>query len=346
MINQRNPLFGRAWLQGAAAGLLLVLAGCGGATDSVAPSPETPAADAPLPTDSTTGVLPVDSTLLAPSGDSAGTAYLLAGGAAPGIVFGSFNMQSQYLSTVYTGTLRNLDQRYLVSILAEARLKGARVVVKLVGGPDYEIQNADKTFSFAKWKALVDRFKTVNFSSYVADGTILGNYLIDEPYNASKWGGKIIPQATVEAMAKYSKQLWPGMITLVRAHPSWLAQSTITYTYLDGAWAQYEGRPTVTTWIAGEIAAAKRKGLGLVVGLNVLDGGNGTSGIPGWKKGRWAMSATELRTYGTALLNQSYACGFYMWMHNTTYYGRADIKSAMTELSNKARVHAKTSCRQ
>jgi hypothetical protein len=57
------------------------------------------------------------------------------------------------------------------------------------------------------------------------------------------------------------------------------------------------------------------------------------------------MSATELRTYGTALLNQTYACGFYMWMHNTTYYGRADIKSAMTELSTKAKTHVKTSCR-
>jgi hypothetical protein len=341
MSNFRNYLSGRAWFQGAAVALLVFLAGCAGASDNLAPPTEAPAAT--TPTDSASTVLPTDS-LLAPSSDTSALSAL-AGGAAPGIVFGSFNMQSQYLNSVYTGTLRNLDPRYLVSTLADIRLKGGRAVIKLVGGPDSDIQNADRTFSFTKWKALVDRFKTVNFSSYVTDGTVLGNYLIDEPYNASKWGGKIIPQATVEAMAKYSKQLWPGMTTIVRAHPSWLAQSTITYTYLDAAWAQYEGRPTVTTWIAGEVAAAQRKGLGLVVGLNVLDGGNGTSGIPGWKTGRWAMSATELRTYGTALLNQTYACGFYMWMHNTTYYGRADIKSAMTELSTKAKAHVKTSCR-
>jgi hypothetical protein len=57
------------------------------------------------------------------------------------------------------------------------------------------------------------------------------------------------------------------------------------------------------------------------------------------------MSATEVRNYGTALLNESYVCGFHTWMWDTTYYGRSDIKSAMAALSAKAKSHAKTSCR-
>jgi hypothetical protein len=80
--------------------------------------------------------------------------------------------------------------------------------------------------------------------------------------------------------------------------------------------------------------------------MNVLDGGNGSSKIPGYSKGKYAMSATELMTYGTALLDQSHACGFYMWEHNLTYYNRPDIQAAMAELSAKAKAHAKTSCRQ
>jgi hypothetical protein len=86
-----------------------------------------------------------------------------------------------------------------------------------------------------------------------------------------------------------------------------------------------------------------------VVGLNVLDGGNGSSGIKGTYSGHWAMSANELRSYGTALLNQSYSCGFFNWTYNyfgPTYYNRSDIKSAMLDLSNKARAHVRTSCRQ
>jgi len=81
-------------------------------------------------------------------------------------------------------------------------------------------------------------------------------------------------------------------------------------------------------------------------GLNVLDGGNGSSGFHGNYPNAWAMSASELRTYGSALLAQSYICGFTMWKYTSAYYDRADIRSAMGELSTKAKAHVKTSCRQ
>jgi hypothetical protein len=61
------------------------------------------------------------------------------------------------------------------------------------------------------------------------------------------------------------------------------------------------------------------------------------------------MSATEIRNNGTALLQQSYACGFYNWAFDyfgPTYYARTDIKAAMAYLSDQARTHIRTSCRQ
>jgi hypothetical protein len=105
----------------------------------------------------------------------------------------------------------------------------------------------------------------------------------------------------------------------------------------------------VSTKITNEVAAAKKKAVGLMVGLNVLDGGNGSSGIRGTRTGHYAMSATELRSYGTTLLNQTYSCGFLNWTYilgGATYLARSDIKSAMADLSNKAKAHVKTSCRQ
>ena len=98
-------------------------------------------------------------------------------------------------------------------------------------------------------------------------------------------------------------------------------------------------------FITTQIAAAKSKGLGVVAGLNLLNGGNGSSGLRG-SGSQWQMSANEVRSYGTTLLNQSYLCGFVMWEYNATYYGRSDITSAMTDISAKARGHSKTSCRQ
>jgi hypothetical protein len=292
-------------------------------------------------------LIPIDSTVPIDSSSISALA-----GTAPGVVFGTIQMTTPLLNSVHTGTLwgGQIDQNNVVAWLAAAKLKGARVVLKLCKGSDSFVKNADGTFSFTKWKALVDRFRTVGLGPYIADGTILGHYLIDEPHRTARWGGKIIPPATLEAMAKYSKLIWKDMPTFVRVVPSWLEKTapiSFTYTYLDAGWLQYETfRGDIATVIATEVAAARRKGLGLAVGLNVLDGGNGSSRIAGWTRGKYAMSASEIRTYGTALLNSSYSCGFYNWMYDSPYYGRSDIKTAMSELSTKARNHLKTSCRQ
>jgi hypothetical protein len=246
--------------------------------------------------------------------------------------------------------MNGIDPPYLMNELKLARAKGGRLLLRMTGGPATRIKNADGTFSFTKWKALVNAYTKLNFSSYISDGTLIGHFLIDEPQNALRWGGKTIPHATVEAMAKYSKDRWKGLTTFARVAPTWLAGSTITYTSLDAGWAQYASyQGDVTKWITAEVAAAKRKGLGLAVGVNFLAGGNGSSGIPGWKKGYWAMSATELRNYGTALLNQTYACGFFGWTYidgGAAYLARPDISSTMTYLSTKAKAHVRTSCRQ
>jgi hypothetical protein len=355
MIYTKNRLYGRAWFQASTIGLLAFLAACGG-SDGVGPTTESPTAAAPAPTDSSAvpdSTMPVDSTLApvpVPTGDTLGAAGLaLSGSAAPGIVFASTDLDNTLLGSVHTGTLRVPGPTTLLAELTIARSKSARFMIKLVGGSDSWVKNSDGTFSLTKWKAMVDRFKNINFSSYISDGTVLGHYLIDEPNRAAKWGGKVIPQATLEAMAKYSKQLWPGMATMVRVVPSWLASAPVTYTYLDAAWTQYTARKgDAAKWLAGEVMSARSKGLGLVVGMNVLDGGNGSSNIPGWTRGLYSMSATELRTYGTALLSNSYACGFFQWtyLYGKTYYARSDIKAAMADLSAKAKAHAKTSCRQ
>jgi hypothetical protein len=300
----------------------------------------------PAPTDSTLTPAPTDSTLLPPT-DSVGIDEAITSNHT-GIAFGNFNMSTSLLTTTYSGTtIAVASTSGVLAVLTEAQAKRGRIVLKLSGGSQSHVKNADGTFSLTKWKAVVDRFRTFGLGQFIADGTIIGHYLIDEPNMAHRWGGKIIPQATVEAMAKYSKSIWPTMPTLVRVVPTWLASAPVTYTNLDAGWAQYTAvKGDVTRFAANEVAAAKSKGLGLIMSMNVLDGGNGSSGIRGTVSGKYSMSASELRTYGTALLNQTYTCAFYNWMYSSTYYGRSDIKSAMGDLSAKARAHVKTSCRQ
>jgi hypothetical protein len=61
------------------------------------------------------------------------------------------------------------------------------------------------------------------------------------------------------------------------------------------------------------------------------------------------MSATEVKNYGTALLNQSYSCSFFNWTYidgGAEYFARADVSASLTFLSTKAKAHVRTSCRQ
>jgi len=265
----------------------------------------------------------------------------------PGIVFSSAALTVSQINSVHTGLVAAPTPSGLLTFLSQLRARGGRVLIKLAGG-EKTFRNADGTFNLTKWKAGVDRFRNINFSSYVADGTIVGHYLIDEPHFLDRWGDKGIPQATVEAAAKHSKLRWPNMPTLVNAPASWLASAPVTYVYLDAGWAMFRSKVSSSpgTWAAQQVNRAQSKGLGLVAGLNVLDGGDGSSGIRGTQPLTWTMSAAELRKYGSALLAQGYVCAFSMWRYGSTYYSRADVKSAMADLSAKARSHARTSCRQ
>ena len=266
----------------------------------------------------------------------------------PGIVFASAGMRNEDLDKVHTGWKNGgpLDPSNILKWLSGARAKNGRAVVKLSKGHDRYVTNSNGTFSLTKWKALVGAYRNIKLDPYIEDGTIVGHMLIDEPHRASKWGGKAISHATLEEMAKFSKQLWPRMPTLIRVVPSWLGQARFTYKYVDAGWTQYTaGKGDPKRWVESETAAAKREGLGLVIGLNVTDGGNGSSGIRGESRGKWAMSASELKSYGTAMLSSTHACAFVMRAHDDAYYGRSAIRQAMADLSAKARKHARTSCR-
>ena len=264
----------------------------------------------------------------------------------PGIVFSSSQLAVSQLNSTYTGMVFTATPSNILSTLSQVKAKGGRVLLKLAGENTYK--DAGGKFNLTKWKSQVDRYKNINITPYITDGTIVGHFLVDEPHFDGRWGGSVIPQATLEEAAKHSKQYWPTLPTIVNAPANWLASATVNYVNLDAGWAMFRSKTasSASTWAGQQVKRAKSKGLGLVAGMNILDGGDGSSGIRGTQPKTWAMSAAELREYGNALLNQSYVCAFSMWRYDAAYFNRADIKSALAELSAKARAHAKTSCRQ
>ena len=124
------------------------------------------------------------------------------------------------------------------------------------------------------------------------------------------------------------------MPTIVRVRPEYLGRN---HRYLDAAWAQYLHRKgPVESFLRRNVAAARERRRGLVVGLNVLKGGipNGTR-----------MTAREVKTWGSTLLSSSYPCAFISWTYNRSYLSSNGVGDAMRSLRRKAERRGTKSCR-
>jgi hypothetical protein len=249
-----------------------------------------------------------------------------------GIPIGYFAQPMSTFGRTYNGGHQNFSPGSIVRELSAIRARGGRVVIAFSGSPKY--YRTSGRFSFQKWKARVDRFKGVNLSRFIQDGTIIGHYLIDEPNDPANWRGKPVPPAMLEQMARYSKQRWPRMPTIVRVEPGYLGRN---HRYLDAAWAQYLHRKgPVESFLRRNVSAAQQRRLGLVVGLNVLKGG-----IPNGSR----MTAREVKSWGSVLLRSSYPCAFINWTYNRSYLSSQGVAEAMRALRRQAESRASRSCR-
>ena len=265
---------------------------------------------------------------LAPAGEPVLASVSFAGG----IPMGTYAQPTSTFGERFNGGLRNIWPEYLTRELAAIKSRGGKVVLMFAGNEQY-YRDASGRFSLDKWKARVNRFRNVNFSSYVNDGTVIAHYLIDEPNDPANWAGSPVPASTVEQMAQYSKQLWPGMLTVVRVDPSYLRND---HRYLDAAWAQYVYRKgSASDYIKRNVADAQSRGLGLITGLNVLKGGpNGAK-----------MTADQVKSWGSTLLASTYPCAFISWQYNDSYLSGTSMKSAMDALRDQAERRSMRACR-
>ena len=261
----------------------------------------------------------------------------------------------EILDAKFTSTHINPYPHTVVGELNAARAEGKTVVLMLARTAGH-YKNPDGTFNLDMWKAKIDQYAGFDFTPWIEDGTFAVHYLISEPMSRGRWGGKVIPAEVLDEMARYSKQYWPTLPTAVREQPTDLihhaggfrvALPDWTWRYLDTSWARYSARKgPIDRFIADEVAAAKAQHLGLMFGMNVLQGGDGSSGIIGYKD-NWVMSTVELFDYGPKLINEPYGCAMLMWHYNKddiVYFARPEIDAAMNDLAVLAWARAPRSC--
>ncbi|HEX2251052.1 MAG TPA: hypothetical protein VHH32_11950 [Gemmatimonadales bacterium] len=254
-----------------------------------------------------------------------------------GIPFGTFRLPTSEFGARYDGAVRNLSPSHLLRELRAIKQRGGKVIVMFAGPEHYYKTNG--YFSLTKWKARINRYRKINFSSYIKDGTIIGHYLIDEPNDPRNWRNRPIQPSTLEEMAKFSKQIWPNMPTVIRTWPAYFAKkgSPRRYRYLDAAWAQYEVHrfPNVNEFVRSNVATARANGLALIIGMNIIHGG---------RSRRTQMTADQIRTYGSRLLESTYPCAFISWQYRDYYMKNRGVQQAMAQLRRKAKSRPSKSC--
>jgi plastocyanin len=236
----------------------------------------------------------------------------------------------------------------LVSHIAAARARGIRLVLVMTGGA-HNRYKTDGVFDQAKWEAAMNAFDTPAIrdavAAGVADGTIIGNSVMDEPQqsgtDAKDWGPPgTMTKARVDGMCGYVKAIFPTLPVGV-GHDHNVFETANSYQVCEFIIVQYAARKgSVAAWRDGALSLAARDGLGVIFSLNLLDGGTqdrtgvwdcaGTGGL-GTHGVNCQMTPAQARDWGK-LLGQA-SCALLSWRYDGTFMAKPENQAAISDVA-------------
>src|SRR3954471_3517030 len=95
------------------------------------------------------------------------------------------------IDTAFSGLVTAAFPQTLVAKLEAARRRSDRILLAFAGNSEF-YRDANG-FNLDMWKARVDKFRTIDISSYIADGTLIGHFIMDEPSDPGNWFGHPVP---------------------------------------------------------------------------------------------------------------------------------------------------------
>jgi hypothetical protein len=283
-----------------------------------------------------------------------------------GVPYGPFGLWNSYTTTSwgptpFTGSQNFTEPAGIVTQINTARTMRQKLVLAMTGG-SHSFYLTNGQFDLSKWKARMDLFNTSGIKNAVAvgvaDGTIIGNAILDEPENKS-WGG-VLTKPMLDQMATYAKAIFPTLPMGVNHGPSGYYQwrPTEHYRVVDYVNNQYNWWVTtgnVGAWREKVLAQAATDGVQVSFSLNVLDGGvqdrDGTydcSGSGQAGSGTYSpncrMTAQQVRDWSLALGPS--ACVMFMWRMDDRFMGRSDNQQAFRDVAAGLATAQRRSCRR
>lgn len=235
--------------------------------------------------------------------------------------------------TPFTGAYVNAGSAdTLMERLRLARAGRMHLIIKLAGSKTL-YKNADGSFSLDLWKRHIDRLRGIDLAPYVADGTVIGAELVNEPHVRSKWGGKIITKEQLEAAAAYAKAIWPYLP--VGAGRSDYVLKYAPWKHLDYGHSQYHMRKgDIKSWRKRTDEESKAAGVALLLSLNFYAG----------EVGDRPMTPQEVRRFGSVLAADTYACALTGYRYDEKYFSAPGIAEAFAAIASAAASHSAPPC--
>jgi hypothetical protein len=283
------------------------------------------------------------------------------GGSGTGIPFGPMGLWSDsYYNPnepvgVFTMSMQSDGPSGIVTRIDSARARSHKLVLMLTSGghtlyltdparPTFACPNNGAPgcrFDLEKWKDRVDLFNTTAIktavANAVADGTVLGYDMLDEPQHSS-WGG-VITKAMMDAMAAYSKAIFPTLPAGMSVRFDYRANER--WGLLDFVVTQYvASHNSVTAWRDAALQGAALNGVAVVFSINILNGGAGfgetvcpnpPTGGTGYSAGRCKTGSAQLEEWGLAL--GPAGSGLLMWAWDSTYMSVPANDSAFARIA-------------
>lgn len=312
--------------------------------------------------------LPVDTVVPIPVPDTTNPPIVLAGTA-----WGPYAWPVNDFCTDggYTGTVLNPIYEGALKSLAQAKRCGIKVAFtvprrflqRYLNGGGFQVVSSFVNDTLPKKGTPAGD----SLDAYVKDGTLQWIWTGDDIGDGSRpeWnGGGTIPfslqLARWDSIGLAVKQRWPTINTVLRGLPSQMA-SRKTWSWTEAAAVQYLGtygrHGPPTRFFAREDSIGKSLGLGIILGINELEGGCGPdparcyegvigSDRPGELPGKWMPSANELYYYHKVLLAVPGMCGAMGWRWDTSQHERPDIQDAVKRIAPLAKARVPAPCKR
>ena len=265
---------------------------------------------------------------------------------------------------VFTMSMDGYTPDNLIFRIVAARARRLKLILALTGGAhsltnpgDYlSVIDGVLQFDRAKWDTKLARYNTPAIKSAiaegVADGTILGANVMDEPYvsgggDGNTWGPRgTMTKARVDSLCAEVKRYFPTLPAGV-GHQHQLFEPANSYHVCQFLVDQYGSQyGPVSLWRDAGLALAARDGLAIAFSMNILDGGTQDTDDDGtWEcpvpltggRGTYApncrMTPEQIRGFGMAL--GSAGCALTMWRYDDEFIANPANQQAFRDVATR-----------